>query len=242
MRRLRCTLAAVVTLTVLGAASPLRAELIELQMQVAAATVNYKLVLPDGYEPGKAYPGLLVFGGGPQTMATVDGSLSRNFRAEAERRGYIVIAPAAPEGDLFFRQGARIFPEFLDRILEDYEIERGKFHVAGASNGGIAAFHIAARNPDYFLSATAFPGYLWQPSVEKLQALSQLCAFMFVGEFDEYGWHDEMQREIQYLNSIGTLARYTLEEGQGHRLETLAGANSARLFDGFEEAERGCSR
>jgi predicted esterase len=175
-------------------------------------------------------------------MATVDGSLSRNFRAEAERRGYIVIAPAAPEGDLFFRQGARIFPEFLDRILEDYEIERGKFHVAGASNGGIAAFHIAARNPDYFLSATAFPGYLWQPSVEKLQALSQLCAFMFVGEFDEYGWHDEMQREIQYLNSIGTLARYTLEEGQGHRLETLAGANSARLFDGFEEAERGCSR
>jgi len=56
-------------------------------------------------------------------MNTVDGILSRNFQAEAETRGYIVVAPAAADGDLFFEDGARIFPEFLKMILADYKIQ-----------------------------------------------------------------------------------------------------------------------
>jgi poly(3-hydroxybutyrate) depolymerase len=219
-----------------------QAEIIEGEKDVGRTTVHYKVVLPDGYDPDETYPGVLVFGGGPQTMRTIDGMLDRNFRDEAEKRGYIVVAPAAPNGDLFFQRGDRIFPAFLDGILADYRIEHGKFHVAGPSNGGIAAFHVAAAHPDYFLSATAFPGYLWQPTARKLQAISKLCSFMYVGEHDEYRWHDEMKREIEYLTSLGALARYSLEAGQGHRLETLAGASAARLFDGFEEAERGCTR
>ena len=50
-----------------------------------------------------------MFGGGPQTMDTVSGTLTRNFRAEAEKRGYIVVAPAAPNGVLFFESGEWIF-------------------------------------------------------------------------------------------------------------------------------------
>ena len=71
-----------------------------------------KVVLPAGYDPAKAYPAILGFGGGPQNMNTVDNLLSRNLRAEAEKRGYIVIAPAAPDDQLFFEDGARIFPGF----------------------------------------------------------------------------------------------------------------------------------
>jgi hypothetical protein len=52
----------------------------------------------------------------------------------------------------------RIFPEFLKRILADYKIQDNKFHIAGPSNGGIAAFYVASLNPEYFLSITAFPG------------------------------------------------------------------------------------
>ena len=51
-----------------------------------------------------------------------------------------------------------------------------------------------------------------------------------------------MQREAEFLTAAGAVARYTLEQGQGHRLESLAGANAARLFEGFEEASRGCTR
>src|SRR5262245_28541179 len=102
-----------------GTASP---ELLEKSMTAGGVKVQYKVVLPDGYDAAKAYPAILALGGGPQTMNTVDGVLQRNLRAEAEKRGYIVVAPAAPDGDLFFYGGGRIFPEFLKKILADYQI------------------------------------------------------------------------------------------------------------------------
>ena len=219
-----------------------QAELLEKTKKVGGATVQYKVVLPNGYDPAKAYPAILAFGGGPQTMNTVDSVLNRNLRAEAEKRGYIVVAPAAPEGQLFFEDGARIFPEFLKMMLADYKIQDGKFHVAGPSNGGIAALHIAALYPQYFSSVTAFPGYMWQPSSAKLQAISKMCVFLYVGENDEYMWHDEMKKEVEFLRSKGTVARYTVEKDQPHRMETLAGASAGRLFDGFAETQKGCSK
>jgi predicted peptidase len=211
-------------------------------MRVAGTSVHYKLVLPEAYDAAKEYPAILVMGGGPQTMDTIDRTLERNFRAEAERRGYIVVAPAAPDRALFFQGGERIYPEFLDTILANYKVVGRKFHVAGPSNGGIAAMHVAALHPSYFWSATAFPGYLWQPSDKKLRDMTKLCVFLYVGEHDEYRWHDEMRREAEYLSAQGATARYTLEQGQGHRLETLADAGAGRLFDDFEEARRGCTR
>jgi poly(3-hydroxybutyrate) depolymerase len=220
---------------------PVQADVQELTKKVAGVTVHYKVVLPNGYDAAKTYPGVIVLGGGPQTMNTVDGTLNRNFRAEAEKRGYIIVAPAAPDGELFFENGARIFPDFLKMILADYKIEGGRFHIAGPSNGGIAAFHVAAANPQYFLSVTAFPGYMWEPSPAKLLAISKMCVFMYVGENDEYRWHGEMQREAEFLRSKGAVARYTVEKGQPHRIETLAGDNAGRLFDGFEETKKGCS-
>ena len=231
-------LAAVILATT--ATQPVRAELLEKTKKVGGTTVHYKVVLPNGYDQAKAYPAILALGGGPQNMTTVDAVLNRNLRAEAEKRGYIVVAPAAPDDELFFEGGARIFPEFLKLILADYRIENNKFHIAGPSNGGIAAMHIAALNPQYFLSVTAFPGYMWEPSRAKLQAISKMCVFLYVGEHDQYMWHEEMKNEAEYLRSLGTVARYTVEAGQPHRMETLAGDHAGRLFDGFEEAKKGC--
>ena len=145
------------------------------------------------------------------------------------------------ERQLFFESGARIFPEFLKMILADYKIQDGKFHRRTLKRRH-RAFHVAAANPASFISVTAFPGYMWEPSPAKLQAISKMCVFMYVGEFDEYRWHDEMKQEAEFLRSKGTVARYTVEKGQPHRLETLAGDKAARLFDGFEETRSGCSK
>jgi poly(3-hydroxybutyrate) depolymerase len=231
-------LAALLSLT----SQPLQAELLDKTAQVNGMSVHYKTVLPDGYDPAKAYPAIVALGGGPQNINTVDNILARNFRPEAEKRGYIVVAPAAPNGRLFFEDGARIFPEFLKMVSAEHKIRDNKFHIAGPSNGGIAAFHVAAASPQYFQSVTAFPGYMWQPNPARLQAIAKMCVFMYVGELDPYMWHSEMRKEAEVLRSAGTLARYSVEQGQPHRLDTLAGANAGRLFDGFEESDKGCSR
>jgi dipeptidyl aminopeptidase/acylaminoacyl peptidase len=57
--------------------------------QIGTTTVHYKIVLPNGYDPAKAYPAVLAFGGGTQPMETVDRALQRNWQKEAESRGYI---------------------------------------------------------------------------------------------------------------------------------------------------------
>src|SRR5256714_8336491 len=108
---------------------PLQAELLEKTKKVGSTTVHYKVVLPNGYDPAKTYPGILALGGGPQTMNTVDNILTRNFRAEAEKRGYLVVAPAAPDGQLFFESGARVVPEFLRMVVADYKVQDGKLHI-----------------------------------------------------------------------------------------------------------------
>jgi pimeloyl-ACP methyl ester carboxylesterase len=107
-------------------------------------------VLPNGYDATKAYPAILVFGGGPQTMNTIEGALARNFQAEAEQRGYIVIGPARTGRRSVLLRRRPHLPEFLDNIRAAYKIDGGKFHVAGPSNGGIAAMHVAAKFPEYF--------------------------------------------------------------------------------------------
>jgi predicted peptidase len=238
-RLTRCLIAAALLSSIV--ASPTRADVRELTKKVAGTTVHYKVVLPNGYDAAKAYPAVLVFGGGPQTMNTIDRALESNFRDEAEKRGFIVIGVAAPDGDLFFEGGDRIFPEFLKQMLADYKIDGGRFHVAGPSNGGIAAMHVAAKFPQYFVSVTAFPGYLWQPNDAKLQALAKTCVFLYVGENDEYMWHNEMKREVEYLTARGTVARYSVEKGQPHRIATLAGDHASRLFDDFDTARKGCT-
>src|SRR3989442_15177148 len=105
---------------VMFATQPLQAELLEKTKKVGNTTVHYKTVLPNGYDPAKAYPAILALGGGRHIMKTVDAILNRNFRAEAEKRGYIVVAPAAPDGELLFATGARIVPEVLTMVLARY--------------------------------------------------------------------------------------------------------------------------
>src|SRR5207249_10158495 len=122
---------------VMFATQPLQAELLEKTKKVGGATVHYKVVLPNGYDPAKAYPAILAFGGGPQTMNTVDGVLNRNFRAEAEKRGYIVVAPPLRTTICFSKRARASFPNFLKAIQADYKIEGNKFHIAGTYNGGI---------------------------------------------------------------------------------------------------------
>jgi predicted peptidase len=175
-------------------ACPVKSEVLEKTKRIGGVTVHYKVVLPNNYEPARVYPGVLGFGGGPQPMNTVDSVIARNVRSEAEKRGYIVVVLAAPNGQLFFEGGERIFPEFLKQILAEYKIQDNRFHIAGPSNGGITAFHVASLNPQYFLSITAFPGYLWEETPAHIQALSGMCINMFVGELDQIrstrlGWY-----------------------------------------------------
>src|SRR3990172_43047 len=118
-----------VTAVIVLASRPLSARVLDRATNIAGTTMHYKVILPNSYDPAKTYPAVLAFPGGPQTMQTVEGTLERNWREQAERLGYIVIVPAAPDGQLFFREGAKVFPAFLVQLLSDFKIFYKKFHI-----------------------------------------------------------------------------------------------------------------
>jgi poly(3-hydroxybutyrate) depolymerase len=220
---------------------PAAAKVFDKDTTIDGLTVHYKVVLPTGYDPGKAYPAILAFPPGAQTMDMVMTTLLHNWAPEAQRRGYIVVIPAAPTQHLFSGDGARVFPEFLDQLLADYKIRDGKLHIAGMSNGGISAFHIAALYPRYFLSVTGFPGYLRDATPERLDALAGLCINMHAGELDP-DWVEPMQKQAAAFRARGFTVRMTVEEGQYHVISTLTGDGAVRLFKEIEAAPKGCAR
>ena len=231
--------AAVVAMMLLG--QPLAAEVLDKTADISGTKLQYKVILPNGYDPAKAYPAILAFGGGPQTMSMVEATVNRNWREQAESLGYIVIAPAAPNGDLFFEEGDRVFPAFIVKLLGDYKILQNKFHIAGVSNGGLSAFHIASLYPQYFWSVTGLPGFLDEATPERMRALSKMCIYMYAGEMDT-GWLRSEEQQASKFRSQGFTVEFSEERGEGHVMRTLDGKGAARLFKQFEQARQGCGK
>ncbi len=226
-------------LALLATSQTLSAKVLDKSATIAGMSLYYKVVLPKDYDTEKAYPAVLAFPPGAQTNDMVMVTLMQNWAAEAQRRGYIVIIPAAPGGRLFFEEGARVFPAFLDQLLREYKILDNKFHIAGMSNGGLSAFHIAALYPQYFLSVTGFPGYLPDATPQRVAALANMCIYMHAGELDT-GWRDEMQQQAATFRAQGMTVSMTVEKGQSHVIRTLTGEGAARLFEEIAQASHGC--
>lgn len=214
----------------------------EVQQKVgtfAGLNVTYRVILPDNYDENRAYPTVLHFAGGSQNLDIVERSTETDWRENAEQRGYIVISPASPNGELYFEGADRIFPSFIDHILKNYKVAGGKLHITGHSNGGLSAFHIASLFPQYFVSVTGYPGLLSPAREPQLAALKPLCIYMHVGDGDP-GWLSGMQSQYQSLRGRGYKIQFQIEKGHVHRLDTKRDNLANRLFDELEAAVKGC--
>lgn len=232
---MRITAIAIVVL--LGVVTEASSEMIEKRGRFGGLDLTYKVVLPTGYDAARTYPVILVFTGGGQQLRGAENTLKSDWQAEAERRGYVVISPGSPDGSLFFEAGDRIFPDFLEMIRRDYRVPLGAMHVAGHSNGGLSAFHIAAKYPAFFKTVTGYPGLLDGQNLGRIQRLKSMCLFMHVGDQDP-SWMSAMQRQADALQEQGFSIQYTVEKNQVHRLRAEEIALSKRLFDQLE----GCKR
>jgi poly(3-hydroxybutyrate) depolymerase len=220
-------------LTLALAAGSARAEILSKSDRIAGTTVEYRVLLPPGYDPSKAYPLVLVFTGGGQSIQGAENTLKTDWQGEAEKRGYIVVSPAAPDGQLFFQDGDKVFPAFLDMIRKTWKV-RGKIHIAGHSNGGLSAFHIAAKYPAYFSTVTGYPGlYQDNPEADYPAALKSMCLYMHAGDLDPE-WRTAMAREAEQMSAEGYRIKFTVEPNQTHRLKAPEIGLSKRLFDEIE--------
>ena len=216
------------------ASQPAEAQLARRSGTFGGLDLTFWVSYPDGYQPGEWYPTVLVFGGGPQTLDGAARTIESDWREEGAARGYVVVAPGTPDGRLFFQGADQVFPEFLDFLVREFRPANGKLHVAGHSNGGSSAFHVAARHPEYFSTVIGYPGLLnGKADAVRIAALEPLCVFMHVGDSDA-SWRNAMRRQEEEMRARGYQVGFTMEPNQGHRLRAQEIDLSRRLFDEIE--------
>lgn len=225
----------------LTVAASARAEVRVLEGEFNGIEIRYRVLLPDDYDSSRTYPVVMHFAGGPQTWDIVERSTDSDWREHAEQRGIVVVAPAAPREGLYFRNGDRIFPDFLAYVISTYRPSGGKVHITGHSNGGLSAFHIGALYPDRIHSITGYPGLLGGDDADRSAGLRGICLYLHVGA-DDGPWRNAMESQHAALAAAGHSIDLVVEPDQGHRLDTGRDELAMRLFDELTRARTDACR
>ncbi len=197
--------------------------------------IEHALVLPEGWQPGKAYPILLALPPGAQDRAMVEAGLQRYWGAHAAKAGWIVVSPVAPDGVMFHQGSERHVPAIAHAMAAAYHAEGGRLHLAGASNGGLSAFRSARQNPELFHSLTVLPGFAPGPAdLHGLSELADLPVRMYVGGADT-AWLVESRRTSSRLRAVGGRVRMQVFPGEGHAPASL---KEGRFMDAMNEVRR----
>jgi dipeptidyl aminopeptidase/acylaminoacyl peptidase len=120
--------------------------------------IDFAVALPPDFDAEREWPTVLALPPGAQTTAMVEVGLDL-YWAAGPPRGWVVIRPAAPGGQLFFEGSESLVGEFLDTVGRTYRPEGGTYHLVGVSNGGISAFRVATADPGRFRSLLVAPGF-----------------------------------------------------------------------------------
>jgi pimeloyl-ACP methyl ester carboxylesterase len=202
------------------------------QISIEGTTLDYVVVTPEGFRTGDTAPILLTFPPGGQDIGLTRSIVAGTFESEALTRGWVVISPAAPGGQLFFNGSETLVPPLLDWIESWVTPTGGKFHLAGISNGGISAFRVAGQNPQRFASVVVFPGFpRTDADVANLAELADTPIRMFVGGNDP-GWITPMQDSATALAELGGDVVLEIAPDEGHILGSLS--DGVRIFDELE--------
>ncbi len=190
-------------------------------------TLEYALELPDRYDGSKAYPVLLALPPGDQSKEMVEAGLTSYWKAEGKKRGWVILSPAAPEGENFYSGAQTLLPDLLDAVSKSVAIEGGKVHLAGMSNGGVSAYRLISQYPDRFRSLTVLPGYPPDDQAQSVLArLRKIPVTAFVGAEDA-AWKRRSSLAKRTMDRLGVTNALVIVPGSGHVIALAP----AQLFD-----------
>lgn len=178
-------------------------------------------------------PVLLALPPGNQSRQMVEFVVQRYSKQEAMRLGWTVISPVAPEGQLLSGSNIGRVLELVDHVEKTYEVEYGRIHVAGVSNGGRTALELALAQPERFASLSLLPGMQENIGTKQLESLKHLPIAMYVGGNDT-AWLVPMKAMVEGLTKLGhPPAAFLVFKGEGHTPKSLTGKILFQALESF---------
>lgn len=183
----------------------------------------YSVDLPPDFDPSVPHP-VLLGPGEAEPNPEQPGSLF--WGEDAVQRGWIVVESPAFVSDAPVEKTRKL----LDHIASVYNVEGGKFHVAGFSSNSAGAFHVAMAMPERFHSVTGLPGHPVTSNDADLAKLKGVIVSFIVGENDAI-WLEEARAAHETLRLQGVETYLEVIPGGGHVLQELFGGEFMERLD-----------
>jgi phospholipase/carboxylesterase len=133
----------------------------------------YVTVYPDGYDPSRRYPVVILlhgFGAGMDDLAGLSPAI--------DRQGYVFVFPNGPQQVLIGpgtvgyswstpggfsdpeegRKGQELVDEFVEEVRQEYGVEPGRLVLGGFSQGAGLTYRSGLRRPDLFAGLVLLSG------------------------------------------------------------------------------------
>lgn len=126
--------------------------------------VLYGLSLPDGYRAGEPRPLVLALHPGGQRMRYYGSAYTRAVVSPAVASlNAIIVAPDCPGGSWTDAAAESAVMALLERVMQEYAVDRRRVLVVGFSMGGRGTWFMASRHRDLFTAAIPMAASVGDP-------------------------------------------------------------------------------
>lgn len=155
-------------------------------------------------------------GNGSDELFLVDKHGFSNVIGEKEY-DCIFIMPQCPQNQ-FWAGRVESVTKFIEDVIKEYRVDKSRVYLTGLSMGGYGTWFTAMARPELFaaIAPVCGGGMAWNAGV------LDMPVWAFHGDIDKTVSPIHSEEMVQKLQEAGKNVKYTVFEGVGHAIQTLA--------------------
>jgi len=122
-------------------------------------SMDYTVLLPEGYDASKGYEAVLAFEDTYTDQSDAEAMIETLWAEPAHRAGWIVVVPLTPGEDWRTHPIHHALNDLMDEVSQNYSVHHNKYHILGYGQGGTdIASTWSSMSREYFNGLVAIGG------------------------------------------------------------------------------------
>jgi predicted peptidase len=225
-----------------AASRPVATGFLDRKLVIGEAEFAYSVFIPADYTPDRAWPAILFLHGsgerGDDGLLQTEVGIATAIRRNRRLCPAIVVMPQCPAGAIWADANLDMAMRCVQHASQDYHIDAERLYLTGLSLGGMGAWILAARAPQYFAAVVPICGFYSRPDLapdpvalkKDAAALATLPVWAWHGGVDKNVPPQRSREIIAAIREAGGDAKYTEVPDAAHNVWDRAYADAA-LWD-----------